>query len=94
MNIARWVRTALVIGALSPSAALAKHHAKLSLDAARQLALAKVSGTIVHDELEKEHGRWIYSIEIRPTKATGKRIKEVNLDADTGEVVSIEDENQ
>ena len=85
------LRTALAIVALS-SPAMAKHHAKLSLEEARKLALGKVSGTIVHDELEKEHGRWIYSIEIRPLGETGKRIREVNLDADTGEVVSIEDE--
>ncbi len=67
---------------------------KIAMDKARQIALAKVPGTVVHDELEKEKGRWIYSIEVRPTGETGKRIKEVNIDASTGEIVETVTEKE
>ena len=56
------------------------------------IALGRVSGSVVHEELEKEKGRWIYSIEIRPTNGKAGRIEEVNVDADTGVVVSVEEE--
>lgn len=61
---------------------------------ARITALARVNGKVVHEELEKEHGRWIYSFEIRPTGARGKLIKEINIDANTGAVVGVETEHE
>jgi hypothetical protein len=67
---------------------------KTTMDQAKAIALAAVPGTIKHAELEKEHGKWIYSIEIRPANDTNrKHIKEVNIDANTGKVLVIEDEN-
>lgn len=72
-----------------------KHVAKLAMDKARAIALAKVPGVIKAEELEFENKRWIYSFEIRPTGETKKLIKEVNLDADTGEQVGeIETEKE
>ncbi len=70
------------------------HHAKLSMDQARAIALREVPGKIVHEELEHEKGRWIYSIEVRPTGETGRRVKEVNLDADSGKVVEVASETE
>jgi len=37
--------------------------------------------------------RWIYSFEIKPTGEKGKLITEVNIDADTGDVVGIDTED-
>ena len=52
-----------------------------------------MKGTITGEELEHEKGRWIWSIEIEPAGETGKKIREINVDADTGEIVSDEIEN-
>lgn len=69
-----------------------EHRAKVPLAQARERALRRVPGTVVHEELEREHGRWIYSFEIRPQGEHGKRVKEVNIDSDSGELVNIETE--
>ena len=67
---------------------------KLQLEDARRRALVRVPGKVEHEELEKEHDRWIYSFEIR---ADGERdphvIQEVNVDADTGAIVAVETEH-
>jgi uncharacterized membrane protein YkoI len=65
--------------------------AKISKDDAEKTALAKVpNGTIKESELEKEHGKLIWSFDIA-TPGT-KDITEVNVDAITGDVVSTEKE--
>ena len=66
--------------------------AKLDRDAAEKIALARVpGGTVQEAELEKEHGRLIWSFQI--TTAGSDAITEVNVDAKTGEVVSVEKES-
>ena len=96
------IMMAMVLLLLLPAAASAKekqakpapHQAKVSLADARKTALARVPGTVEHEELEKEHGRWIYSFEIKPDgEQDPKVIKEVNVDADTGEIVAVETEH-
>jgi hypothetical protein len=65
--------------------ALAKK-AKITLDAARATALAKVpGGTVQSEELEREHGKLIYSFDIQVPGKTG--VEEVNVNAITGKVV-------
>ncbi len=81
-----------LVFALGTAFAKAKYPAKVSMDTARATALTKVPGKVIKEELEKEKGRWIYSFEIKPTGETGRLVKEVNLDADTGEVIAIETE--
>jgi hypothetical protein len=71
-----------------------EHQAKISIDQARAKALSLVPGVVRAQELEHERGRWIYSFEIKPAGETRKVIKEVNIDADTGAVVSIETEKE
>jgi uncharacterized membrane protein YkoI len=83
---------ALVLVAAVGAQAKEKHQAKNPMDTARAAALSKVTGKIVKEELEKDKGRWIYTFDIKPTGETGRIIKEVNLDADTGEVISIDTE--
>jgi hypothetical protein len=68
-----------------------KSEAKISMKDARVTALAKVpGGRIKSSELEREKGKLIYSFDIRPAKGTG--IDEVQIDAVTGEVVSVQHE--
>ena len=58
---------------------------------AQATALAKVpNGTVKEAELEKEHGRIIWSIELNTRDS--KDITEVNVDAVSGEIVNIEHE--
>lgn len=61
--------------------------AKVSLDAARATALAKVPhGAVRSEELEKEHGKLIYSFDIAVPGKPG--IEEVNVSAVTGKVLN------
>jgi hypothetical protein len=65
--------------------------AKVTKADAEKIALAKVpSGTMKEGELEKEKGRLIWSFDI--TTPDTKDITEVNVDAITGDVVSVEKE--
>ena len=66
--------------------------AKVNRADAEKTALAKApNGTIKEGELEKEHGRLIWSFDI--TTPDTKDITEVNVDAMTGEVVAVEKES-
>src|SRR5690348_3925091 len=63
--------------------------AKVSQADAQATALAQVSnGTVKESELEKEHGKLIWSFDI--ATAGTKDITEVNIDAMNGTVVSKE----
>ncbi len=65
--------------------------AKVSKEAAEQTALTKVpNGTIKEAEIEKEHRKLIWSFDV--TTPDTKDITEVNVDAITGDVVSVEKE--
>ena len=62
----------------------------IGMKRATQIALNRVHGTIKSKELEKEHGRLIYSFDI----STGKgKITEVNVDAYTGRVIAVDVED-
>ncbi len=65
--------------------------AKISKAEAQATALTKVqNGTVKECELEREHGKLIWSIGI--TTPDSKDITEVNVDAITGTVVNVEHE--
>jgi uncharacterized membrane protein YkoI len=65
--------------------------AKVSQADAQATALAQApNGTVKESELEKEHGKLIWSFDIATPGATD--ITEVNVDAITGKVVSTEKE--
>ncbi len=65
--------------------------AKISMDEAREIALKKVpSGKIESGELEREHGKLIYSFDIK-TGASG--VTEVNVNAIDGKIVGVQKEN-
>jgi uncharacterized membrane protein YkoI len=68
-----------------------KKDAKISAEEARAAALKRVPGEIQEEELEKEHGKLVYSYDIR---ATGQKdITEVQVSAMDGSIVSVEKEN-
>jgi hypothetical protein len=65
--------------------------AKISSDQARVTALRAVPGRVKESDLETEHGRLIYSFEI---KRPGQRgITEVNVSAMDGSIVDIHREH-
>jgi uncharacterized membrane protein YkoI len=83
------------IGLLSAPAASAQSHrhpALIALEAARSIALERVPGTVQSEEYEFEGHEWIYSFEIVPTVQDRPGIEEVNVDADTGVILSVEHE--
>ena len=65
--------------------------AKIGADQARETALRAVPGKVKESDLETEHGRLIYSFEI---KRPGQRgITEVNVSAMDGSIVDIHREH-
>ena len=64
-------------------AATPKQNPQLSMKQAKTIALARQSGQIKSAELEKEHGRLIYSFDIE----SNRKVHEVNVDASTGKIV-------
>jgi uncharacterized membrane protein YkoI len=70
-------------------AALQKE-AKISMEKAREIALKKAPGKVESSELEREHGKLIYSFDIRTSKTD---ITEVNVDAMDGKVIAVEHES-
>ena len=66
--------------------------AKISEDSAAAIARSKVpNGTIQSVELEHEHGKLIYSYDIKVAGKSG--IEEVNVNAMDGAVVGVEHES-
>ncbi len=66
---------------------------KISEADARATALGRVpNGTIKESELEKEHGKLIWSFDIATPDS--REITEVNVDAIDGSIVSVEKEKE
>ena len=65
--------------------------AKITQQQAQEIALKRAPGTVESGELEKEHGKLVYSFDIRNAKGT---IDEVQVSAITGKVVRVEHENK
>lgn len=79
------------VAARSGQAAL-RAQAKISEDSARAIALREVpTGKVRSAELEREHGRLIYSFDVGVAGKSG--VEEVNVDARTGAVVAHEHES-
>ena len=58
----------------------------IGMQRAKVIALKQVKGRIKSSELEKEHGKMIYSFDIRTAKGG---TTEVNIDAVTGAVIAV-----
>ncbi len=65
--------------------------AKITKEQAEATALKRAPGTVESSELEREHGKLVYSFDIRNAKGT---IDEVQVSAITGKVVRVEHENK
>jgi len=63
--------------------------AKITPEQARKIAIDKVAGTIIEEELEREDGKLVYSIEIRDAN---QKVFDVEVDAKTGAIVNVEEE--
>ncbi|HEV7906101.1 MAG TPA: PepSY domain-containing protein [Pyrinomonadaceae bacterium] len=70
-------------------AKLAKQ-ARITMEQARKIALERAPGTIEEEELEKEHGKLVYSFDIRNA---GGAITEVQVNAKDGSIASVEEED-
>ncbi|MGC8763987.1 MAG: PepSY domain-containing protein [Acidobacteriota bacterium] len=78
---------ALALGLAAALPAASKHTPKITLEQAKKIALATVpGGTVKSAELEKEKGQWIYSFDIQ----SGREIREVWIDPETGKVLANE----
>jgi uncharacterized membrane protein YkoI len=95
--------SALLIAALSAGAGAVKaqpasnddqarlaKQARITKERAREIALKRAPGTVESGELEREHGRLVYSFDIRNDRGT---ITEVQVSARSGRVVRVEEEN-
>jgi len=68
-----------------------QRQAKVTLEQARETALKRAPGTVEEGELEREHGKLVYSFDIRNARGT---ITEVQVSAITGKVLRVEHENK
>lgn len=64
---------------------------KIGMAKAKAIALKQAAGKVESGEFEKENGKSVYSFDIRNSKGT---ITEVQVEAYTGKVVSVEEENK
>ena len=62
---------------------------KISMTKAKEIALKQAPGKIKSAELEREHGKLIYSFDIN----TNKGVTEVNVDAMNGKVIGVQHES-
>ena len=65
--------------------------AKITKEQAQATALKRAPGTVEEGELEREHGKLVWSFDIRNAKGT---IDEVQVSAITGKIVRIEHESR
>jgi uncharacterized membrane protein YkoI len=64
---------------------------KITIEQARATALARVSGTVIDEELEKENGRLQYAFDIRTSEG---KVFDVEVDAQSGDVLkAVEDKD-
>ncbi len=63
--------------------------AKVTIDQAIKTASKKVSGKIIEAELEHEHGKLVWEVEVVTAE---NKVMEVHIDAGTGEVIDVEEE--
>ena len=65
--------------------------AKITMEQAQETALKRAPGKVESSELEREHGKLVYSFDIRNARGT---ITEVQVSAITGKIVRVEHESR
>ena len=64
---------------------------RIGMKKAQQIASTRARGLVLKaKELEKEHGKWIYSFEFKNKDGS---VREVNVDAYSGKVIGVERED-
>jgi uncharacterized membrane protein YkoI len=76
-----------LIPAVLIAAAVASAAPKITMKQARRIALGRANGKIESEELEREHGKLIYSFDIRVAHQSG--ITEIAVDAMNGKIVNV-----
>jgi uncharacterized membrane protein YkoI len=90
LSLSAEAATARSYGKSQKGQAKLARQAKITLEQAREIAIKRAPGTIEEGELEREHGKLVYSFDIRNDHGT---ITEVQVDARNGQVVSVQEEN-
>src|SRR5258706_13343642 len=91
-NLAKLVGMVIAVAVLGIACSTTSQ-AKVSRAEAEKIALARVPNGIVKEaELEKEHGRLIWSFDIATPGS--KEITEIHVDAITSEVIATEKESE
>jgi uncharacterized membrane protein YkoI len=65
--------------------------ARITKEQAQEIALKRAPGNVESGELEREHGKLVYSFDIRNARGT---IDEVQVSAITGKIVRVEHETK
>jgi uncharacterized membrane protein YkoI len=92
MRTTRFAIMLLCASVMTSGAAPHSPRPKISEARARRIAQARVPhGQVKSHELEREHGRWIYSYDFTVPGKSG--IDEVNVDAYSGKVLAVAHEN-
>ena len=63
----------------------------VSIDQAIQAATQEVSGKVIEAELEEEHDTIVWEIEVVTSEG---KVKEIHIDATSGNVIDVEEENE
>lgn len=63
--------------------------AKVTIDQAIKTASDKVAGKVIEAELEKKHNKLVWEVEVLTAE---NKVMEVHIDADTGDVIDVEEE--
>jgi len=89
LNLCCLLAALMAAGCASNSPEKLKSEAKITEADARAIALSKVpDGTIKEAELEREHGKLIWSFDV--ARPGTKDITEVNVDAKSGVIVAVD----
>lgn len=87
----------ICVGSAASAATQAKNssklesQAKITMEHARAIALKRAPGEVKSEELEKEHGKLVYSFDIQ--EPNQKDITEVQVSAVTGSIINIHKES-
>lgn len=79
------------VSANPPAAGTQDQSRTISEDEAKKLALQQVSGKVIHVDLDSENGKLKYEVIIMTDQ---KKVYEVEIDAGTGKVLKVEQEDQ
>mgnify|MGYP002361334759 FL=1 len=63
----------------------------ISIDVARKMATDSMPGQVQKEQLEQEHGQWVYSFDLK--SVSDSKTHEVQVDARSGKLVSTKAES-